>query len=205
MPPAFVLSQDQTLKFIPDLRKSSCLPKGSPMIRAAKRSLRCTNIRAALSRRPRIPSLFSTISNNNPRRGSDQKRHTPPRGRADRPTSPPASTPDSHPAPTNRPADPNLALSETRFTPPTRHVTQHSRGRARAQPRKGRQRSQIRTQLPLVQSEATKIYQTPLPQAKPARTSGKTPQNNGPTLPRPEVPNTKPMQSAKRAQTASAP
>src|SRR3984893_10812314 len=72
MPPGCGLSQDQTLKFIPDLRKSSCLLKGRPMIRAAKRSLRCTNIRAALSRRPRIPSLFSTISNNNPRRGSDQ-------------------------------------------------------------------------------------------------------------------------------------
>src|ERR1700730_15010543 len=95
MPPAFVLSQDQTLKFIPDLRKSSCLLKADPMIRAAKRSHRCTNIRAALSRRPRIPSLFSTISNNNPRRGSDQKRPTPPRGRAYRPTSPPRQHPIS--------------------------------------------------------------------------------------------------------------
>src|SRR5207245_1899295 len=68
MPPAFVLSQDQTLKFIPDLLK------GRPMIRASKRSLQRANIRRPHGRRPRIPSLCSTISNNNPPGPSDLQR-----------------------------------------------------------------------------------------------------------------------------------
>src|SRR6202035_270654 len=61
MPPAFVLSQDQTLKFIP--RPSS---RTDPIVRASKGSHKCANIRRPLGRRPRIPSLFSTISNNIP-------------------------------------------------------------------------------------------------------------------------------------------
>ena len=61
MPPAFVLSQDQTLKFIPG---RACFRLLDPT-RASKRSHRCTNIwrpQPALrrsDRRPRIPSLCS--------------------------------------------------------------------------------------------------------------------------------------------------
>jgi hypothetical protein len=65
MPPAFVLSQDQTLKFIPELpfriapnkglqTFASCANPGDPP--ALRRS----------DRRPRIPSHLSTISNNTP-------------------------------------------------------------------------------------------------------------------------------------------
>ena len=58
MPPAFVLSQDQTLKFIPDLLFYSKVdPNKGLQTFASMRELL-----TALGRRPRIPSLFSTIS-----------------------------------------------------------------------------------------------------------------------------------------------
>src|SRR5215467_224439 len=86
MPPAFVLSQDQTLTFIPDP------PAGRSSSRASKRSHMREQM-ATLGRRPRIPSLFSTISNNTPRRALPFGRHH--GGRAYKPTQHPASTPDS--------------------------------------------------------------------------------------------------------------
>ena len=70
MPPAFVLSQDQTLRFIPGPILKGIPPFGRPSIRAAKRSHQMhghqTTPGCAGGRRPRIPSLFSTISINNP-------------------------------------------------------------------------------------------------------------------------------------------
>src|SRR6266852_2614055 len=73
MPQAFVLSQDQTLKFIPG---RAC----STQTRASKTLARRANIMATLGRRPRIPSHVSTISISNP------PRLPPQRGRAYRPT-----------------------------------------------------------------------------------------------------------------------
>src|SRR5207248_737567 len=71
MPPAFVLSQDQTLKFIPDLLK------GRPKRRASKRSHRCTNIRrpsAAVSASlPSPPQSQTTFPRAPPRRGRAYK------------------------------------------------------------------------------------------------------------------------------------
>ena len=75
MPPAFVLSQDQTLKFIPGRSHRIDRSQGPP-----KRSLRCTNARRAPRRRPRIPSFFSTLSIN------PTPRLRPQRGRAYRPS-----------------------------------------------------------------------------------------------------------------------
>jgi hypothetical protein len=62
MPPAFVLSQDQTLKLIPDLLFYS---KVDP-IKGLQTFAIMREHQATLGRRPRIPSLFSTISINNP-------------------------------------------------------------------------------------------------------------------------------------------
>src|SRR6516162_8567100 len=63
MPPAFVLSQDQTLKFIPGQSLLSSLldPNKGLQTFASMHEHQAT-----LSRRPRIPSHLSTISNNTP-------------------------------------------------------------------------------------------------------------------------------------------
>ena len=60
MPPAFVLSQDQTLKFIPGPSSRTDPNKGLQTFASMHEQM------ATLGRRPRIPSLFSTISNNMP-------------------------------------------------------------------------------------------------------------------------------------------
>ena len=59
MPPAFVLSQDQTLKFIPG-RLPSTPSKGLHNARINAQAM------TAQRRRPRIPSTFSTLSISNP-------------------------------------------------------------------------------------------------------------------------------------------
>ena len=74
MPPAFVLSQDQTLKFIPDLLPTG--PAGQTQTRASKRSHKCANIGRPPSIMPvRPPSAhpfpkspqFQTTSAHGPR------------------------------------------------------------------------------------------------------------------------------------------
>jgi hypothetical protein len=60
MPPAFVLSQDQTLKFIPDLLKGRP-NRGPPNVRIDAR----TSGRPSAAVRASLP-IFSTISINNP-------------------------------------------------------------------------------------------------------------------------------------------
>jgi hypothetical protein len=71
MPPAFVLSQDQTLKFIPDLLPHETNHPTNPSEVDPNKGLQTFasmhEHQATLSRRPRIPSLFSTISINNPK------------------------------------------------------------------------------------------------------------------------------------------
>ncbi len=160
---------------------------------------------ATQRRRPRIPSLFSTISNNTPPPVRRPQGPTPPRGRAYRPTRSPRQHPISPGTdkPTGRP-EPGL-WRDARSTPPARHVTHHSRGRARAQPPKGEQRGfELRTPLHLVQSGADKNLPNTLPRPSQPAPQARRPRQ-GPTPRPPEVPNPKPVQSAKRAQTASAP
>jgi hypothetical protein len=87
MPPAFVLSQDQTLKFIPGptaadapdnaLRVTHAPPRPAPH-KGLQNARKCANVRtppsiSLVGRRPRIPSIFHNLNQqtqpgNNPNR-----------------------------------------------------------------------------------------------------------------------------------------
>ena len=165
MPPAFVLSQDQTLKFIPDLLKSRHLLKGRP-----DQGPPNVRIDARTPSDPTPPSAhpFPLLHN--------LKQHAPPALRPQRPNHRGAALiGPPHPRVNTR-FSPGADKSSGRSEPDPERDALHAActaghasfsWKSKRPTRKGaRQRSQIRTLLHLVQSGATKIYQTPLPRRR---------------------------------------
>ena len=136
--------------------------------RAAKTFASMHEHPATQRRRPRIPSLFYTISNNNPPPALRPIGPTPSRGRAYRPTLTPPSTPDLARRQQNRPAHPNPALGEAGgSTPPARRVTHIIlAGEQSPTAERGGDASRLRTQLHLGQSGANKNLSNTLPQGQ---------------------------------------